>query len=98
MGVKISDKARAYLDRRRVKSLVLSLTALKIGCCHTVAFKDVEVSCGSPEAEGHFWRRHVHDIDVFVDRRIDPADEIEIKCQGWGRFCFLYAEGSSLLA
>ena len=97
MGIHVSRGVLAYLRERNRDTLVLSLTAFKVGCCSPWRFKDVEVSFEPPPESGRFWLRHIEGVRVFVDRNLDPEDIITVSRFGFGKFAFLHAECSSTL-
>ncbi len=97
MGVSISPEARKYLDEKGVGAISLGITALKIGCCGVLKFKDVEVSLGEPDNVEGFWRRHVDGVAVFVDKRLDPGEQVTVKHQKLWLLSFLYADGAGVI-
>lgn len=95
MAVRLSRGARQFLTQRGLKTIVLSLTDIPVGCCLGVA-KDIGITFEPPRDPRGFWRRSADGVEVYIDRQLKAIDEVVIKRQGFWKLSSLYVDGLSV--
>lgn len=92
MAIKFTRAAKKYIDEKQIRTVVLTFLELEAGCMVGVA-KDIDVSFDPPEKEEPYLKSNVEGIDIYIDKRLSPAEEVTIRKQGFWRFSSLYADG-----
>ena len=91
MNVVISKGASNFISRRGIETITLTYleieTACQIGIC-----KDIDLSYDRPENPEKYRRLEADDVEVFVDRQLNPAGDIHIKKQWVWKFASLYVD------
>jgi hypothetical protein len=92
MKIRITSRAKKYLEAKNFKNIVLRFMELDVA--ETVGVvKDVTVSFEVPEDKDKYWCYNIDSYQVFVDRRLEAISDVIIKKQGFWKFASLYVDG-----
>ena len=92
MKIRITSRAKKYLETKKIKDIVLKLVELDVAESIGVA-KEVSVGFGAPDDKNKYRCCDVDSYRVCVDRRLEAIGDVTIKKQGFWKFASLYVDG-----
>ena len=92
MKIRITSRAKKYLEAKNVNTIVLKLVELSVAETVGVA-REVQVDFELPEDKDKYGCFNVDNYEIFVDRRLEAIGDVVIKKQGFWKFSSLYADG-----
>jgi len=93
MDIRLSSRARKYLQDKEASELTLYLVDIEAGSSSIGVVKDVGISLNQPKRPEQFLHDRVEGLDIYVDRKLKITGPIVIKKQGVWKFASLFADG-----
>jgi hypothetical protein len=96
MKIKITNKAKKFIQDRKIKDVTFILKELDVaGCCVGIA-KDIEPVYKAPMDASGYRYIQADGYHVFISRRIKIIGPLALKTEGFWKLKRLYLSGTTV--